>query len=121
MSFSASFCQNVLALPCVINMVPNGRLNPLGSMLLVQEKKADLKKKQKKNRSVTRFKVEGRPITMVFPFYNYIREILRFTSTHNFEAIYRPEKLLFFRSVFFFPEQGALTLSDSSGHWAPYL
>ena len=44
MSFSASFCQNVLALPCVINMVPNGRLNPLGSMLLVQEKKADLKK-----------------------------------------------------------------------------
>ena len=29
MSFSASFCQNVLALPCVINMVPNGRLNPI--------------------------------------------------------------------------------------------
>ena len=43
MSFSASFCQNVLALPCVINMVPNGRLNPIGSMLLVQEKKTDLK------------------------------------------------------------------------------
>ena len=43
MSFSASFCQNVLALPCVINMVPNGRLNPLGSMLLVEEKKTDMK------------------------------------------------------------------------------
>ena len=43
MSFSASFCQNVLGLPCVINMMPNGRLNPLGSMLLVQEKKTDLK------------------------------------------------------------------------------
>ena len=43
MSFSASFCQNVLALACVINMVPNGRLNPLGSMLLVEEKKTDMK------------------------------------------------------------------------------
>ena len=43
LSFSASFCQNVLALPCVINMVPNGRLNPLGSMLLVEEKKTDMK------------------------------------------------------------------------------
>ena len=43
MSFSASFCQNVLALRCVINMVPNGRLNPLGLMLVVQEKKTDLK------------------------------------------------------------------------------